>query len=129
MKDLSLPLKILLRTVANIVLVYVLATYLPQYFLMTGGFAAAVVVGILISFLNVLIRPVLSIVLLPFKLFASILFHIIVNGVILWLVENICLTIDPSLLTFTIPGGFLSWVVASLIFGFGNWIIKEIIHK
>lgn len=123
----SLPLRILLKTLGNIGVVVAMNTLLPQYFSVYGGGAAYVIIGILISFLNVIVRPVLVVLTLPFTLTASILAFILVNGGILWLVYRITLLMNPDQLSLVIGGGIGGWIVLSFVFGLCNWMLKHVL--
>ncbi len=124
----SLPLKITIKTLLNVALVWVMATYLSQYFLLTGNWRAVVIVGAVITLLNLLIRPILSLITLPLRLFATILAVIIVNGVFVYLTQQIVLKLDPSIVRLEIFGGLWGWVVVASILGFANWLEKEILR-
>ncbi|MDD5751912.1 MAG: phage holin family protein [Candidatus Peribacteraceae bacterium] len=123
----SLPLRITLKAVMNIALVWVMAHYLDQYFALTGGLRAVIIVGALITLLNLLVRPVLAIITLPLKLFATILAVIIVNGIFVWLIQRIVSEMDPAVVALEIFGSLWGWVVVAAVFGFGNWLEKEIL--
>ena len=95
----SMPLRILIKTLLNIAVVWLMATYLDQYFQLTGGPAAFVIIGALFTLLNMFVRPVLEILTLPFKLFATIIAIIIVNGGFIQLAHIIAANMDPNLVT------------------------------
>lgn len=122
----SLPLKITLKTLLNIALVWAMSTYLSQYFDLTGGWRALVIVGVLITLLNILVRPILALITLPLRLFATILAVIIVNGAFVYLVILITDRMDPTLVQLSIVGGIFGWLVVAAVVGFGNWMMKEI---
>lgn len=123
----SLPLKITIRTALTIALVWVMATYLDQYFLLTGGWRAVVIVGALLTLLNLLVRPILGVLTLPLRLFATILVVIVVNGLFVWLVQWLVLKMDPNLVRLEIFGGIWGWIVVTAVIGFTNWVMKEIL--
>lgn len=124
----SLPLKITIKTIVNVALVWAMATYLDQYFALTGGWRAIVIVGALLTLLNLLVRPILAVLTLPLKLFAGILAVIVVNGVFVWLVHLLVLKMDPAIVGLEIFGGIWGWIVVASAIGFANWIMKEIIR-
>lgn len=123
------PMKIIIKTIGNIALVWILATYMKQYFALTGGIPAYIIVGSLLTLLNMFIRPILDIVTLPFKLFATIIAIIIVNGVFVQLTHMIVQNMKPDLVTLEIYGGLWGWTVVAVVFGFSNWVLKEIMHR
>ncbi|MFH1444532.1 MAG: phage holin family protein [Candidatus Peregrinibacteria bacterium] len=124
----SLPLKITMKAILNVALVWVMATYLDQYFALTGGWRAIIIVGALLTLLNLLVRPVLAILTLPLKLFATILAVIVVNGLFVWLVHLLVLKMDPAVVGLEIFGGVWGWIVVASAIGFANWIMKEILR-
>ncbi len=123
----SVPVRIVLRTVLTILLVWAMASFIPQYFSLSGGFVGVLVVGCLVTLLNLLVRPLLALVTLPFKLFAYFLAVVIVNGGIVWLIDFISQRFDASILSLTIGSGLVGWVVVAVILGMGNWLMKEML--
>ncbi|ALM09533.1 MAG TPA: hypothetical protein DEB30_05285 [Candidatus Peribacter riflensis] len=123
----SLPLKITMKAILNIALVWGMATYLSQYFELTGGWRAIIIVGALLTLLNILVRPILAIITMPLRLFATILAVIISNGVFVWLVHLLVLRMDPAIVGLEIFGGVWGWIVVAAVIGFANWVMKEIL--
>ncbi len=121
---LSLPTRIALKAVLNVLLVFAMDRLLPDYFAVFGGWPAYVVVGSLITLLNVIVRPVLKLITLPLRLFATILSLIIVNGIFVWLIYRITLNMDPDLIIVVIKGGLGGWMIVSIVLGLGNWLMK-----
>lgn len=125
---LSLPARTLLRAVLNITLVWLLATYFHAYFEITGGLAAYIIVGSLLTLMNIFVRPLLEVITLPLKLFATILAIIIVNGVFVQLTTYIVDNMQENLVTLNIHGKLWGWIVVSTILGVGNWIMKSMLN-
>lgn len=109
----------------NVVLVYCMATYLGQYFGLDGGMPATVIVGALITLLNLFFRPILNVLLLPLKLFATIVAIMVANGGYIFVVHLVTLRMDPALVKLEIYGGPWGWIVVAACFGLANWILKE----
>ncbi|MBU0766261.1 phage holin family protein [Patescibacteria group bacterium] len=124
----SWPMRILIKALLNFAAVWLMATYMNQYFQMTGGFAAVIIIGSLLTLMNMFVRPILDIVTLPLKLFATIIAIIIVNGVFVQLIHIISQEMNPDLVTLEIFGGLWGWTVVAVTFGFSNWVIKEVLH-
>lgn len=120
-------LRILLRFILTIVLVWAMARYLDQYFFVTGGLPAWVIIAALLTLMNLFVRPLLNLITLPLRLFGMILAVILVNAVFLWLTVWIVEQMDPSLVLLDIQGGIGGWLVVALVLGFGNWILKVLL--
>ncbi len=128
-EGISLPLKILLTVLLNMLLVWLLARFLDKYFQLTGGAAAYVIVGSLLTLMNLFVRPVLDLLTLPLKIFARLLAVIIVNGIFVWITHLIVIQMDPELISFEIFGGLWGWIVIASAFGIGNWLVKELLNR
>lgn len=127
--SLSLPARILLRAILNVTLVWFMATKMSVYFHLTGGMAAYIIVGSLLTLMNIFVRPLLAIITLPLKLFATLLAIIAVNGAFVQLTDYIVQRMQPDLVTLEIYGGLWGWIVVAVILGVGNWIMKIITSK
>lgn len=101
-----------------------MTAYLSAYFMVEGGLAAYVVVGALITLLNVFVRPILYVIALPFKMFALALGIIVANGLFVQLLYEVSTRFDSSLVTLDIRGGIAGWLVVALSFGFANWLMR-----
>ncbi|MDA0376459.1 MAG: phage holin family protein [bacterium] len=120
-----LPLKLTLKFVFNVIVVYVLTNYAGQYFGLDGGIPAYIIVGALMSLLNIFFRPILNIITLPLRFFATIIAIMIVNGAFVYVIQQFTLRMDPGIIALEIYGGPWGWIVISVCFGFANWLLKE----
>lgn len=127
MLKLSLPLRLVLSAVLNSILAWGLDAFLPAYVTIFGGVGAFVIIGSLLTLMNFLVRPVLQLVSLPFKLIATLLTLIVVNGFFLLLVYQIALQMDPNIIVLTITGGLAGWIVVALVLGIASWLMKHIL--
>ena len=123
----SLPIRLLISVLVTVGVVWLMAAYLDQYFQLTGSPAAFVIVGALLTLMNLFVRPVLAIVTLPLKLFATILAIIVVNGAFVWLTVKITDMMEPALVTLRIFGGPFGWIVVAVVFGLTHWITHRIL--
>ncbi len=120
----SLPLRLLLHVAVTTVLFWAMATYLPQYVGITGGWPAYFVLGVILALLNLLVRPVLDLIAAPVRLIAGLIALILVNGIFLWILVTITGKIDPRIATFEIRGGILGWIVVALIFAVAKTLLR-----
>jgi len=123
----SSPLKLVLKAILNVLLVYALNAYLSEYFFVFGGLAAYVIVGSLLTLLNLFVRPLLGLVALPFKLIATLLTTVLLNALFLWLVYELTLRMDPDIIALAVTGGFTGWIAVSSVLGFSNWLFRLIL--
>ncbi len=115
---------LLIRFVVTILLIWLMSTYIDQYFFVSGGWGAYVVIAALITLLNFLLRPALNVILLPLKFFASFIAIILANTFFVWVVREISLNFDASIVTFDVKG-ILGWIIAGAAFGITNWILTH----
>lgn len=125
---LSSPIRIVLLWMLTVVLIYFMSTFLDRTFFLSGGLYAYIVIGSLITLMNLIVRPVLVIVTYPFKLFAGIIVLIVVNGGILWLTERIAEKMNPELVSLQIDQGIGGWILVAFILGLANWFFKHILR-
>tara|TARA_Y100000310_G_scaffold257531_1_gene265621 strand:- start:566 stop:961 length:396 start_codon:yes stop_codon:yes gene_type:complete len=118
-------LKLALKFTLNVALVWAMATYVDTYFAVTGGMAAFVIIGALITLLNIFFRPILNVLLLPLRFFAGIIAVIIANGAFVYVVHLISLRMDATLVSLEVFGGYWGWIVVAVCFGLANWVMKE----
>lgn len=123
----SVPARIIIRFALNTGLVWLLQAKMSAAFAVTGGLHAWVVIGALLTLMNILIRPLLHLITLPLKLFATILAVIIVNAVFVQLTASIVAKMDPAVVTLAIGGGWMGWFLVAVILGTGNWLMKVIV--
>lgn len=123
----SLPVRLALTAVCSSALAWALQTYLPEYITIFGGLPAYIIIGSLLTLMNFLVRPILKLVTLPFKLIATLLTDMVVNGVFLWMIYEIALRMDPDIVALVLSGGVWGWIVVSSVLGFSHWVMKKVL--
>jgi uncharacterized membrane protein YvlD (DUF360 family) len=123
----SAPIRLLVRLALTILLVWALPKIVPSYVEIGGGITAITLIGITLTLLNIVARPVINVVMLPFKLFVTIFAIVVANALFLWLLTWLVGMMDPETVRFAVLGGFFGWIIVSLILGIGNWLLKEIL--
>ena len=122
-----LPLLLVSKFILNVALVWLLTVKFSQYFILTGDFGAYIVIGSLLTLLDLFVRPFLNAITLPLRLFATLLAFVIVHGVFLFITLYITGMMDPDVLTLSIGGGIVGWIVVALVLGTGNWVMKLVV--
>ncbi len=115
---------LVIRFIVTIALVWAMTTYLDTYFYVGGGWWAYVVIAALITLLNFLVRPVIKIILAPLHFLMSALAMILTNALFIWIVAQISLKFDPSIVTLDIRG-WTGWVIVAAVFGISNWVLTH----
>lgn len=118
---------LILRTILTILLVWVLGRNLPQYVTLIGGIPAAVIVGSLLTLMNVLVRPLINAAVWPLKLFATLPALIISNCGFLWITIQIASGLNPKVVQFQVVPGVWNWVVVAFLLGIANWLLKHML--
>ena len=127
MLKLSFPLRLALSAVMNSILVGVIGSYLPQYFVLLGGVGAFIIMGSLLTLMNFFVRPVLNLITFPLHLLTTLIADLLVNTIFLYLIYRITLHMDPTILVLTLTGGISGWITIGLVLGVANWLLKHIL--
>lgn len=122
-----MPARLTIKFLLNSLLVWGMTTYLPEYLSITGGFPAYVILGALLTLLNLLLRPLLNLLVTPLKLFATLPAILLANGVFLWLIVAVVSRMDPRLITLEVKG-IVGWVGIALALGLANWAMKLLLR-
>ena len=124
--SLSPATKIVIKAVINVLLIWGLNAFLPSYFSVFGGLPAYVIIGSLLTLMNMFLRPLLSIVTFPLHLLFTLFTTIGVNAFFLFVIYEITLKMDPNVVAMAITGGLSGWLIVSCILGFANWVMKHV---
>ena len=85
--------------------------------------------GILFSLVNMIIKPILKIVALPFILVTMGLFVFVINAGVLYLVVWLIQTMQVPGVVALVTGGFLTYVEGGFVLGlcnlFAHWLTKR----
>ncbi len=125
--SMSPALKLAIKALINVMLIWALNVYLPSYFSVIGGLAAYVIIGSLLTLMNMFVRPLLAIITFPFRLLFTLFTTIAVNAFFLYVIYEISLKMDPNIVVLSIMGGLTGWILVSLILGVVNWVMKHVL--
>src|SRR5215471_5370946 len=110
-------MRFVLRVLLNIVAVFLAARVIPGISISSDS--AAILAGIVLGFVNAIIRPVLIVLTLPFTILTLGLFIFIVNAV--------CL----ALVAWLVPGfgvhGFWAALFGSIVISLVSWVLSALI--
>ncbi len=101
-------MKYLLRLFITAATIFAIAYYAPSL-IFISGISAALIAAILLGLVNLFIRPILSLLMFPFKIITFGLSTLLINVLMLYLVSFL---MAPS---FKIIGWWQAIIVASLI--------------
>ena len=112
--------RILLQILLNGVGVF-LAAYLVPGVDYTGSWAYLLLVGLVIGLINLLVRPLVTLLSLPALVLTLGLFYLLINGALFylaaWLLDG--LTVD----------GCLPAVLGGLVLAVFNWLLRGLVKK
>ena len=108
------------KVVVNAIAIYLVARYLSSGFYISSA-TAAVIAGIVLGFVNAIIRPLLILVSLPLNILTLGLFTFVVNGLMLQVTD------------FFVPGmqlnGFFNSIWISILISIISLIINGLLFK
>ena len=99
-----------------------LAIFALPYFvagISVSGILTAVIVAACLVFLNMVVKPIVTLLTLPLNIITLGLFSIIINAAFFWFVAHI-------ITGFTVSS-FMAAIVGSLVISIINWIISHFI--
>ncbi len=109
-------MRFLLKLLVSSLAVFFGAWILPGVYL--SGFPTAILVALIMGFLNAFLKPILVILTIPITLVTFGLFLLVINAVIILLV-------DSALDGFEVKS-FLTAVLYSILISFITWILEAI---
>ncbi|WP_298484268.1 phage holin family protein [uncultured Maribacter sp.] len=112
-------MKLILRTLLSALAVIVLANLLPN--VQVDNYITAIIVAIVLSLLNFIVKPILVIFTLPVTILTLGLFLLVINAIIIFLADNL---IDGFHVT-----SFWSAVLFSLLLSFLQSILFSLLKE
>jgi len=117
---------------ANTLALFIVSKVLSEYFLLTAkplwlGFLVA---GSILGILNLVVRPILKMLSLPFMLISMGLFTIVINAALLVLLQWVLVEILPELkIVIELgDGNFVNYLIVAAVLGIVNsilgWLLK-----
>lgn len=100
-----------------------LAIFALPYFvagITVNSVLTAIIVAAVLAFLNMIVRPVLTLLTLPLNILTLGLFSLIINGAFFWFVAQI-------ITGFTIVN-FTSAIIGAFVISVINWIVSQFIN-
>ena len=120
-------IRLLVRLILNVGLVVLFLNYFSGFFLLDGGVKAIVLVGIVFTFVNWIIAPILRIISLPINFLAGIIAFVLVNVITLWFAVWFTDALAVDGISLAVDGGVVGWLILSAILGFCNWLIRIVL--
>ena len=110
-------MKLLGRFLGSVLAILAAAYFVPG--VTVSNFFAALLIAIVLGILNVTVKPLITLLTLPFTLLTLGLFTFVINGLILWLAAAF------------VPGfsvaGFIPAFLGALVIAVVNWILHKFI--
>jgi putative membrane protein len=115
-------LRIVLRFALTVILLWILSKVLSDYLTIVGSGEGLLVIAAVITILNMIVRPILTVLTFPLRLFSTLPAIILANAIFLWITVSALRAIGSG--TLQINRGIIGWLVVSICFGVGNGIIR-----
>ena len=115
-------MKFIYTVFVNALALFIVSLLLSDFALI-GTWLTPVVLGLIMTILNAVVRPILRLLTFPLIFFSAGLFLIVINAVILYIAEYLILVMDISGVGLQI-NGLLTYLLAAIIFGVANWTLN-----
>ncbi|MFA7278123.1 MAG: phage holin family protein [Candidatus Gracilibacteria bacterium] len=117
---------IFIRLGLNALTLYLVIYMMPDI-RYTGGLKFFLVAGLILTILNMFLKPLLKILAFPFLVVTAGLFMAFVNAFLLWILTFMLHATFPDV-SLVIPTKG-SYLIAGLLFGLLNWVLNTIFRK
>lgn len=107
--------KLLIRLLINAVAIWAAASIVPGLELFTGHWGQVVVVALVFGIINTLLKPVLTLLGLPFIILTLGLFTLVINGLMLGLTAGLTEALAVE--------GFVAAVLGSIVISIVSWFL------
>ncbi len=114
-------MRMLATILANALALFLVSQVLDD-FVFTGGWVAPLIVALILSVLNLILKPILKLLSFPLVFLTGGLFLIILNAFILYLAQYLLTVMDIEGVALQVDG-LLTYLIAAVIFGVANWLI------
>jgi putative membrane protein len=109
-------MKFIIRLLVVVLAIMALPYVIPG--IAVAGFYSALIVAVILGLINLVVKPIVSLVTLPINIFTLGLFGLVVNGAILWF-------IGAFVEGFTVAT-FLAAFLGALVVAAVNWAASKI---
>lgn len=116
-----IPMGILSTVLANALALFAVSRVL-EGMQFTGGVLTYVLVALVLSVLNLILKPVLKLLTFPLVFLTGGLFLIVINALVLYLTQHFITVMDIAGVSMTVDKP-LTYLFAAVIFGVANWLI------
>ena len=127
-ENMSFPSRLLLRLLLNIAFLWILKKYVGEIFLLTGGVPALLIMGFLLTAIDLLVRPFLSLITLPLRLFLSLFNILVLSGLSLGILAFLSREFPPEILTLMLVGGFRDLFLLVAVFSLRDTILRFLLR-
>lgn len=120
--------KAFVGVVLNAFALYFLTMTFPDAIHYTGGISFFILAGIVIGILNTFIRPVVTLLSLPFIFLTGGILMVFINAGVFWFLEYFLAVAQFRDVTLSFSGAQM-YVIAAVAFGVINWAQHLIINN
>ncbi len=127
--------RLLLHIILNGLILYIVQAFIgSDKFFISAHYPiiAYICIGFVMEILNFIVKPILSLLSLPFVFLTFGIFLSVINMILLYINEYLfteILTPDIVGITFTISGGWMTYFIASIFISFLHTILHFIFRK
>lgn len=110
-------IRAIVQVIANGVAILIAASVIPGV-AYTGGWLYLLLAGLVIGLINLLVKPLVSLLSLPLVILTLGLFYLVINGAMFWLAA--------WLLSGLAVDGCLPAILGGLVIAVVNWLVRTL---
>ena len=110
---------LILRWIISALIIILVAALVPG--ISISGIYAALIVALVLGFVNTIIRPLFILLTLPINILSLGLFTLVINALLFWFVASFIKGFEVS--------GFLAAFLGALILSISSSLVSSFLHK
>lgn len=114
-------MRLIYTIITNALALFAVSVALPGL-VFEGGWIAPVIAAVVLTLLNMLVKPILKFLSFPLVFVSAGLFLIVINAGIIFLTQYFVTVMDIHGVSMQI-NDLLTYLLAAIIFGVANWLI------
>lgn len=115
-------MRLIIRILANSLAIYLAAYFIPDVTVSgSGGWKIFLICGLVLSLINIIIKPILKLISLPLIIITLGFFSLVINILTIWLLTKFVPQLSIA--------GLVALILTTILVSIVNWIVSFLFKK